>query len=335
MVVASREAQVVEGDLVDGEDGAGGPVLWRHVADGGPVGQRHGGHAGAVELDELPHHAVLSEEMGDGQHQIRGGGAGRLLAGEAETHDRGEEHGERLTEHGRLGLDATDAPSEDAEPVDHGGVGVGADQGVAVCLSVVGGEHHPRQVLEVDLVTDAGAGRDHPISVERLLGPAEELIALDIPLVLDVDVLVEGPRAPRRLGDDRVIDDQLDRDERVDPARVAAQRAQRVAHGRQIDHAGHAGEVLHEDPLGGEGDLRGVLCSEAVALGAVAPSGHRFDVGGTYGESVLVAQEVLEHHLDRVREPGDVVAAGQRVDPVDLVGGVADGQGAAGAEGVG
>ncbi len=131
-VVTAGEAEVVEGDLVDGEDGAGGAVLGRHVADGGPVGQRHGGHPGTVELDELAHHPVLAQEMGDGQDQVGGGGARGLLAGEPEPHHRGEEHRQGLAEHGGLGLDAAHAPAQDAEPVDHGGVGVGADQGVAV-----------------------------------------------------------------------------------------------------------------------------------------------------------------------------------------------------------
>ena len=75
--------------------------------------------------------------------------------------------------------------------------------------------------------------------------------------------------------------------------------------------------------------------AEPVALGMVAPAGHRLDVGGPDGHTVLVAEQVLEDHLDRVGEPGHVVAVGQRVDPVDLVGGVADGQVAPGAEGVG
>ena len=48
-----------------------------------------------------------------------------------------------------------------------------------------------------------------------------------------------------------------------------------------------------------------------------------------------MAEEVLEDHLHRVGEPGDVEPVGQGVDPVDLVGGVADREVAAGAEGVG
>ena len=205
------------------------------------------------------------------------------LAGQPEADHRREQHREGLAEHGRLGLDAADAPAEHAEPVDHGGVGVGADQGVAEGPAVVGGEHHPGQVLEVDLVADAGPRRHDPEAVEGLLGPAQELVALDVALVLDVDVRVEGRRVSPTLGDDRVVDDQLDRDQRVDLRRVAAELGQGVAHGGQVDHAGHAGEVLHEDPLGGEGDLGRVAAGQPVALGIRPPAGHRLDVGGRTG----------------------------------------------------
>ena len=53
-------------------------------------------------------------------------------AGEAEADDLGDEHGDGLAEHGGLCLDAADTPAKDAEAVDHGGVGVGADEGVWV-----------------------------------------------------------------------------------------------------------------------------------------------------------------------------------------------------------
>ncbi len=143
MLVSSREPQVVERDLVDGEDGTGRPVLGGHVADGGPVLERHGGDAGAEELDELAHDTVGAEELGDGEHQVGGGGTGGHLAGQPEADHRGEEHRQRLAEHGCLSLDAADSPAQHAEPVDHGRVGVGAHQGVAVCPSVLRGEHHP------------------------------------------------------------------------------------------------------------------------------------------------------------------------------------------------
>ena len=135
-----------------------------------------------------------------------------------------------------------------------------------------------------------------------------------------------------------MVDDQLDRDQRVDLRRVAAEPGQRVAHGGEVDHAGHAGEVLHEDPLGGEGDLVGAVAGAlAVALGVGAPAGDGDDVVGRYVRAVLVAQQVLEDDLDRVGQPVDVVALGEGggLDVEDLVRAVADGQIGPGAERVG
>ena len=129
---AAGEAEVAEGLGVDGEDAAGGAVLGGHVGDGGAVGQREVGDAGAVELDELADDAELAQGFGDGQDEVGGGGAFLELAGELEADDLRDEHGDGLAEHGGLGFDAADAPAEDAEAVDHGGVGVGADEGVGI-----------------------------------------------------------------------------------------------------------------------------------------------------------------------------------------------------------
>ncbi len=53
---------------------------------------------------------------------------GAKLAGELEADDFGHEHVERLAEHDGFGLDAADAPADDAQAVDHRGVAVGADE---------------------------------------------------------------------------------------------------------------------------------------------------------------------------------------------------------------
>ena len=52
LLVTTGEAHVVDGDLVDGEHGARGPVLGAHVADGGTRLERECGHAGSVAFDE-------------------------------------------------------------------------------------------------------------------------------------------------------------------------------------------------------------------------------------------------------------------------------------------
>ena len=58
-------------------------------------------------------------------------------------------------------------------------------------------------------------------------------------------------RAARMALDER----ELDRHERVDPGGVAPQLLHGVAHGREVDHRRHAGEVLHEHAGGPLGDL--------------------------------------------------------------------------------
>jgi hypothetical protein len=117
-----------------------------------------------------------------------------------------DQHRHRLAEHRRLGLDAADAPAEHAEAVDHRGVRVGADQGVGVGLHGAVRrrslrEHDPGQVLDVDLVDDAGVPGRHDLEVvERLLAPAQELVALAVALVLELDVALQRVRDPEDVG---------------------------------------------------------------------------------------------------------------------------------------
>src|SRR3546814_11449014 len=80
---------------------------------------------------------------------------------------------------GGLGLDAADAPAEHREAVHHGGVAVGADQGVRIgqrLAVLVLGPDHLREVFQVHLVADAGARRHHAEVVECRLAPAQERV---------------------------------------------------------------------------------------------------------------------------------------------------------------
>jgi hypothetical protein len=52
-------------------------------------------------------------------------------------------------------------------------------------------------VLDVDLVHDAGARRHDLEVVERGLAPAQELVALAVALVLELDVALERVRRPK------------------------------------------------------------------------------------------------------------------------------------------
>ena len=240
---------------------------------------------------------MLAQHLGDRQHHVGGGGAGRDLAGQLEADDPRDEHRHRLAEHGRLGLDAADAPAQHAEAVDHGGVRVGAD---AACPGrpepVPRGHDHAGQVLDVDLVHDAGARRHDLELVERGLAPAQELVALAVALVLEVDVALERVR---RVPNTSTITEWSITSSAgasgLTLVRVAAELGDRLAHGGQVDDAGHAGEVLHDHPGRGELDL-------GVRLGGRVPAGQRADVVGGDVRAVLGAQQVLQQHLEAERE---------------------------------
>ena len=332
VVVAARHLEVLRGLLVDREDRDRGPELRAHVADRGPVGHRQRGDAGSVELHELADDAVLAEHLGDRQHQVgRGGSLGQVVV-QLEADDVGDQHGDRLAEHGRLGLDAADAPADDADAVHHRGVRVGADQRVRVRRQLpveLTGEHHPCQVLDVDLVDDAGAGWDHLEVVERALAPAQELVALTVALVLDLDVALERLRRTEDVGDHGVVDHHLGGSERVDPRRVSAEVRHRLAHGGQVDDARHAGEVLHDHARRRELDLL-----VGVRLGV--PAGQRLDVVGGDVLAVLGAEQVLQEHLEAEGQRLDVEAVPvDRIQAVDLVGLAVDVQRALGTKAVG
>jgi hypothetical protein len=108
-----------------------------------------------------------------------------------------------------------------------------------------------------------------------------------------------------------VVDHELDRHQRVDEPRVAAQRLHRVAHGGKVDDRRHAGEVLHQHAARREGDL------DRCRSGGI-PAGQRLDVLARDRLTVLGAQEILEQDLQRERQPGDIEALLQRVEAEDL-----------------
>lgn len=274
---------------------------------------------------------MLAQHLGDREHQVGGGGALGQVAVQLEADHARDQHGDRLAEHGRLGLDAADAPADHADAVDHRGVGVGADAGVGVGLQLavhLTGEDGAGEVLDVDLVHDAGAGRDDLEVVEGALAPAQELVALAVALVLDLDVALEGLGGAEDVGDDGVVDDHLGRRERVDLRRVAAEVGHRLTHGGEVDDARDAGEVLHDHAGGRELDL-------LVGVRGLVPPGQRLDVVGGDVGTVLGAQQVLQQDLQRERERLHVQAlAGHGVEPEDLVGLAVHVQGALGTEAV-
>ena len=302
--------EISERLLVDREEAAGRAIFRRHVGDGGAVLERQIGEADAEELHELADHAGTPQHLGDGQHEVGRGDAVLQLAGQAEADHFGDQHGDRLAEHGGFRLDAADAPAEHREPVDHGGVAVGADQRVGVGDRVAAirllGPHRLRQIFEIDLMADAGARRHHAEIVEGARAPAQERVALAVPLIFPVDIDLERLVGAEGVDHHRMVDDEIDRRQRIDLVRIAAERRHGVAHGGEIDHRRHAGEILHQDARRAEGDL-------LVALALLQPLRDAANIVGGDAPPVLVAQQIFEQHLERegqARDPGKPVGLG-------------------------
>ncbi len=176
--------------VVDGEEAHRGAVLGSHVCQRRAIGETHLGKSRSVELHELPNDTMFPQHLRDGEDEIGGGGPFLEFSGELEANHFWREHVNRLAEHDRLGLDAADAPTDDSQTVDHRRVAVGADEAVGESDSVPR-EDDLREVLEVDLVHDAGGWWNHAEVVEGFLPPAEELVTFLIALELDVDILLK------------------------------------------------------------------------------------------------------------------------------------------------
>jgi len=299
---AASAFEVGDGFLVHREEAHGGAVFRCHVGDGGAVGQGQGGGALAEELHELAHHLFLAQQLGDGEDQIGGGDAFTQPALQLHTHHIGGEEIHRLAQHAGLRLDAAHTPAHHADAVDHGGVAVGAHEGVRIVDAALV-VHAAGQVFQVHLVDDAKAGRHDAEGIEGLHAPLHELVALAVALELELHVEIEGVPGAVVVDHHRVIHHQVHRHQRLDGLGVLAQLAGDVAHGSQIGQQRHAGEVLQHHAGHQEGNLRG-------ALRAGLPGGELAHVG--FGDllAIAVAQHRLEHDANGHRQARDGAQAG-------------------------
>ena len=175
---------------------------------------------------------------------------------------------------------------------------------------------------------DAGIRRHGLEVLQRFLTPAQEGVAFGVAFKLDLGVQVQRFLAAVVVDHHRVVDDEFDRAQRIHLGRVAAQLLDGVAHGGEVDHAGHAGEVLQDHAGGGEVD---VLGRQGFQIGA----GEGFDVGLGGVGAVFVAEQVLQQDFVGVGQAGQIELAGQRLQAEVLVIAPADIKRGAGIETIG
>jgi hypothetical protein len=161
------------------------------------------------------------------EREVGGGDAFAERTGQVHADDVGREEIDRLAEHAGLGLDAADAPAHDADAVDHRRVRVGADERVGIINTPLIAEHALGEILEVDLVHDADAGRDDLEGVERLHAPLEELVALAVAREFEIEVLRERGCRAGEIHLHGVVHHEVDGHERLDDLRVLAELGRR------------------------------------------------------------------------------------------------------------
>ena len=236
----------------------------------------------------------------------------------------------RLAEQRRLGLDAAHAPAHHAQAVDHRGVASRCPPACRGTRALPSLEDHLGEVLEVHLVADAGVRRHHAEVLERALAPAQERVALAVALELQLGVGLERCRGAELVHLHRVVDDQVRRVARVDlrsGRRPCAASASRIA----------ARSTTAGTPVKSWSSTRAGWKEISVSgVGLRVPGEHLLHVLALHHPAVLVAEQVLEQHLERERQLlHRGVGLGEHVQREDLVGLAADLQAASGLEGVG
>ena len=292
------ESHVAESFIVHGEEPNRRAVLGRHVGDRGSVGQRHAVQALAVEFNEFIHDAAGAQHLGHGQHQVSSGDAITEFAIKFETNDIRQQHVHRLAEHDRLRFNAADTPAQYSEAVDHGGMRVGAYERVGESQSVSAillGHDHIGQILQVDLVDDAGHRRDDTEVAECPLSPFQEFITLTVALELDLGIAGQRVGGGEEVHLDGVVDNQVHRHERIDLLRVTAQTGYCGAHCGQVHDRRDSCEILHDDPRRQKRDPR--------AYPFRCPGGDVLDIG--LGDLLIVTlpEGCLQHDADRKWKP--------------------------------
>ena len=133
---------------------------------------------------------------------------------------------------------------------------------------------------------DASIRRHHAEILKRRLAPTQQDVTLAIALEFEQRVDSECFRTAVGVHLHGVVDDQVGGQQRIGALGIRAHGGQRVAHGGQIHHAGHAREILQKHPRGHEADLFG--------SGPARAAGDIFDIGGADAAAILLTEQVFQ-----------------------------------------
>ena len=166
------------------------------------------------------------------------------------AHDLRHERRDGLAEHRSFSFNAAHAPRKHANAICRGGMGISSHHRVKVRkLAGVGRLRHnaARKTLDVDLVANARSGRNDAHILKRRQGPLQEAIALAVALEFHIHVLLKSTGAASRIGNNRMVNHQIERNLRIDTRGVGAQIACGFTHHGQVNEHWHTGEILQQN----------------------------------------------------------------------------------------
>ncbi len=189
---------------------------------------------------------------------------------------------------------------------------IGPDQRVGV-INAIRGQHALGEVLQIDLMDDADAGRNDLEGFECLLAPLEKFVAFAVAFEFHFEVQFHRLGGPKKVHLNGMIDHEIDRHERFDDFRVLFHPRDDRPHRGEVDQQWHAREILQDDAGDDERDF--LLCGRfgvPVREGAHVALGHLL--------AVDIAQHGFEHDTNTDRQPRDLAEArrlqsGERIKP--------------------
>ena len=129
---AARRREVVHRLGIDREKSHRRPVFGGHVGDCRAVGERETRRSFAVKFHKFSNDLCRAEKLGHMQGEIRRRHSLAKAVREMDADNFRCQKIHRLPEHARLGLNATDSPTDNSQPVDHRRVGIRADKRIGV-----------------------------------------------------------------------------------------------------------------------------------------------------------------------------------------------------------
>ena len=300
-MVAAGQLEIADRLIVDVEHRGRRAVFGRHVGNRCAIAEREARCAFAVELQIRGHDLLLTQELGQRQHDIGSRDTGLPHARQLDADDVGQTHPRGASQHDAFGLEPAHANRDDTQRIDHRRMRIGADECVGK-RHTVAHLHHGAHPLEIDLMQDAVAGRDHVDVTEGTLRPVDEMESILVAAVFDGAVLGEriGIEAAAFDGE-RMVHDELSRHDGIDRGRVAAACRDCIAQPREIDERGLAEDVVTDDTRGKPRKIDLAFAFDQLHERGVEQRG------------LAPAHEVLGEHARRVRQR--VVGAGhERID---------------------